>query len=158
MIQGVEIKKLKIIPDERGFLMEILRSDDPLFRKFGQIYMTGVKKGVAKAWHYHKLQDDFFVCVAGQALVVLYDGRNDSPTYGQVEEYRLAEPTSDGEHILLKIPAGVIHGFTAMDSDEARIINIPTELYNYKTPDEYRYPWDSPDIPYKWPPEVKIGG
>jgi len=30
MIKGVEIKKLKVIPDERGWLMEILRCDDDL--------------------------------------------------------------------------------------------------------------------------------
>jgi dTDP-4-dehydrorhamnose 3,5-epimerase-like enzyme len=28
MIDGVKIKRLKVIPDERGRLMEILRSDD----------------------------------------------------------------------------------------------------------------------------------
>ena len=30
MIEGVEIKKLKVIPDKRGFLMEMLRNDDKM--------------------------------------------------------------------------------------------------------------------------------
>ena len=38
MIDGVQIKKLKVVPDERGRLMEILRADDSLFSKFGQVY------------------------------------------------------------------------------------------------------------------------
>jgi dTDP-4-dehydrorhamnose 3,5-epimerase len=36
MIDGVAIKMLKVIPDERGRLMEILRSDDEIFTRFGQ--------------------------------------------------------------------------------------------------------------------------
>ena len=35
MIDGVMQKKLRVIPDERGRLMECLRSDDELFIKFG---------------------------------------------------------------------------------------------------------------------------
>lgn len=58
MIAGVIIKPLKLIPDDRGFLMEMLRADDPIFERFGQVYITGCKEGVAKAWHYHKEQTD----------------------------------------------------------------------------------------------------
>lgn len=158
MIQGVKIKELKVLPDERGFLMEILRSDDEIFEKFGQVYLTGVKRGVAKAWHYHKLQTDHFCCVFGQALVVLYDSREDSPTKGEVQEFILAEPEAEGQHLVLKIPLGVFHGFTATDCEEARVINIPTEKYDYQNPDEYRVPWNSPAVPYAWPKEVTRGG
>ena len=58
MIDGVQIKSLKFIPDERGRLMEILRCDDPMFSRFGQVYMTTTLPGVIKAWHYHRKQDD----------------------------------------------------------------------------------------------------
>ena len=35
LIDGVRTKTLRLIPDERGWLMEILRSDDPdYFQKF----------------------------------------------------------------------------------------------------------------------------
>lgn len=158
MIEGVKIKKLKIISDDRGFLMEILRNDDEIFQKFGQIYMTMVKRGIAKGWHYHKVQDDYVVCVSGKSLWVLYDTRKNSKTFGQVEEYVLAGPETEDKHILLKIPKGVIHGFTAVDCEQARVINIPTERYDYKNPDEYRYPWNSPKVPYQWPDYVKGGG
>ena len=69
MIQGVKIKELKLIPDDRGFLMEILRCDDEMYERFGQLYMTGCKRGVVKGWHYHKEQIDHFVCVFGRAMV-----------------------------------------------------------------------------------------
>ena len=54
MIHGVEIKQLRVIPDERGRLMEVLRCDDNIFNKFGQVYVTTAQPGVVKGWHYHK--------------------------------------------------------------------------------------------------------
>jgi len=159
MIQGVQIKELKVLTDDRGFLMEMLRADDPMFERFGQVYMTGCKLGVVKGWHYHKEQTDHFVCIQGRALVVLYDSRDDSPTKGAVEEYYLESPPQSAKPpIVLKIPPFVLHGFTAVDCDEARIINVPTLPYRYKDPDEFRFPWDSPDIPYRWPANVTRGG
>ena len=62
-INGVRIKKLKLIPDERGFLMEMLRDDDSIFKCFGQVYLTGARKGIDKAWHYPKKQIDNCICV-----------------------------------------------------------------------------------------------
>ena len=56
MIEGVKTKKLKVIPDERGRLMEMLRCDDDLFIQFGQAYLTTGYPGVVKGWHYHKKQ------------------------------------------------------------------------------------------------------
>jgi len=158
MIDGVEIKKLKVIPDKRGFLMEILRNDDSMFDQFGQAYMTGVKKGFTKAWHYHKDQIDRVTCVLGQALWVMYDARKDSKTYGEVQEVIMSDPTVDGEQIIVKVPAGVIHGFTAHKCDEARIVNVPNNKYDYDEPDEHRYQWDTNEIPYSWPEDVKDGG
>ena len=75
MISGVMVKQLKVIPDERGRLMEILRSDDEAFIKFGQVYMTTAYPGVIKGWHYHKLQTDNFAVVQGMIKLVLYDSR-----------------------------------------------------------------------------------
>ena len=75
MIQGVEIKKLKVMKDGRGKLMEILRSDDKIFAKFGQVYFTTAYPGTTKAWHYHKKQDDHFCCIAGKMRLALYDAR-----------------------------------------------------------------------------------
>src|SRR5581483_11119771 len=62
LIEGVKIKALKVLPDERGYLMEILRADDPLFSKFGQVYVSATYPGVVKAWHYHRVQVDNFAC------------------------------------------------------------------------------------------------
>ena len=146
MIEGVVLKKLKVIPDERGRLMEMMRSDDEFFEKFGQVYMTTAYPGVVKGWHYHKIQDDNMVIVKGMMKIVLYDGRKESKTYGQINEFFL------GEHnpCLLHIPKGVLHGFKCISETEAICINVPTEKYNYENPDEYRVDPHSKEIPYDW--------
>jgi len=146
LIEGVRLKNLKVIPDERGRLMEILRSDDEIFKKFGQVYMTTAYPGVVKAWHYHKLQDDHFAVLSGMMKVVLYDPREKSKTKGEVNEFII------GEHnpMLIKIPKFVYHGFKCISETEALVVNIPTEVYNYKTPDEYRLDPHTNEIPYDW--------
>ena len=146
LIEGVTVKKLNIIPDERGYLMEMLRRDWPEFMNFGQAYITAAYPGIIKAWHYHKLQWDHFVCVSGMARVVLYDPRKNSSTQGKVNVFHIGQINP----ILLKIPPEVYHGFTAEGKDTALIINLPTEVYNYQEPDEYRLPYDDPAIPYSW--------
>lgn len=146
MIDGVQVKQLKVIPDDRGFLMEMMRSDDPFFQKFGQVYLSVCNPGVVKGWHYHKIQTDHFVVVKGQGRVVLHDRRDDSPTRGETQELSMGERNP----ILVVIPPGVLHGITP-DGDEAcYLINTPTEPYDYETPDEYRVAFDDPAIGYDW--------
>ena len=146
MIQGVAIKKLKVIPDERGRLMEILRSDDPFFNKFGQIYLTTAYPGVAKAWHLHHQQVDNLTVVKGMAKFVLYDGRENSPTRGEINEFFV------GEHnpVLVSVPTDVYHGFKCISEDECLVINIPSEVYHPESPDEIRVDPHRSDIPYDW--------
>ena len=146
LIFGVYVKKLRVIPDERGRLMEILRSDDDCFTHFGQVYMTTGYPEVVKAWHYHTKQTDNFCVVQGMMKIVLYDSRSDSPSFGLVNEFFA------GEHnpILITIPSLVYHGFKTIGEKEAVLINIPTEVYDYTKPDEHRVPPDCKDIPYNW--------
>lgn len=146
MIDGVQVKKLRVIPDERGFLMEMLRSDDPLFKNFGQVYMTVGYPGVVKGWHYHLKQTDYFIAVKGMMKVALYDRREGSPTKGEVNEFFMG----DQNPILLVIPPEVAHGFKAVGTEPAFLLNVPTEVYNYDEPDEYRIPAHDNDIPYDW--------
>jgi len=146
MIEGVKTKQLKSIPDQRGRLMEMLRCDDEMFIKFGQVYLTTVYPGVVKAWHYHKFQYDNFVVPQGMVQIALYDSREDSPTQGEVNVFTV------GVHnpLLVHIPPMVYHGFKNIGIDEAMVINCPTEPYNYEEPDEYRLDAHAPDIPHDW--------
>ncbi len=145
-IQGVQLKDLKVIADARGRLMEILRKDDPIFKQFGQVYMTTVYPGVVKGWHYHKKQVDHFVCLVGMIKLVLCDLRENSETLGFINEFFL------GIHhpILVSVPPLVLHGFQGVGVEEAVVVNVPTELYNSRQPDEFRVDPHDNDIPYDW--------
>lgn len=145
-IEGVRIKALRVIPDERGWLMELLRSDDPFFEKFGQAYLSVIYPGVVKGWHFHKLQRDNLCVIKGMAKLVLCDQRDSSPTKGNIMELYIGELCP----MLVSIPPGIIHGMKGISAEPAYFINIPTELYNYTEPDEYRIDPHSPEIPYDW--------
>ena len=126
--------------------MEILRADDELFEKFGQVYMTTAYPGVVKAWHYHKLQTDNMAVIKGMMKVVVYDARKESPTYGEVNEFFLG----DHNFKLIQIPKMVYHGFKCIGREEAIVINVPTQPYSHEHPDEYRVDPYENDIPYDW--------
>jgi len=145
-IEGVKIKELKVHPDQRGRVMEILRRDDDLFEKFGQVYITTAFPGVVKAWHLHKKQSDHFCVIRGMMKVALFDDRADSSTKGLVNVFYMG----DHRTLLLRIPPGVYHGFQCIGTEEAIVVNCPTEPYNPDAPDEYRlHPHDN-HIPFDW--------
>ncbi|MGD8564367.1 MAG: dTDP-4-dehydrorhamnose 3,5-epimerase family protein [Desulfarculaceae bacterium] len=146
LIEGVRTKRLKVIPDQRGRLMEILRNDDEIFAGFGQVYLTTTLPGVVKAWHLHKLQTDNVVCVSGMIRLGLYDDRRDSSSFGLANEFFL------GVHnpLLVQIPPHVYHGWKCVSLEEALIINTVTEPYNAQSPDEYRLDPHDNHIPLDW--------
>jgi len=148
MIEGVMTRQLKHVTDERGWLTEILRSDWEQYKKFGQVYVTAGYPQVVKAWHMHKKQVDNMACIKGMMKLVLYDGRTKSKTKGEVNEFVIGERNP----LLVTIPTEVWHGFKTVSEDYAVLLNVPTELYNYKEPDEHRLPADSKEIPYDWKP------
>jgi dTDP-4-dehydrorhamnose 3,5-epimerase len=145
-IRDVKSKTLRVIPDERGWLMEILRADDAeFFTKFGQVYISATYPGAVKAWHYHRHQVDHFACLMGMVKLVLVDTRPDSPTNGAINEFFI------GTHnpMLVQVPRLVYHGWKCISTEPAIVVNVPTEPYNYTEPDEYRLaPHDT--LPYDW--------
>jgi len=145
-IDGVVIQPLKVVPDERGRLMEIMRRDDSFFSGFGQVYLSTVYPGVVKAWHYHRIQDDRFTCVRGMVKAVLYDDREGSKTRGSLNVIYVGEFNP----VLIVIPAGVYHGWKCVSDYEAYVINVPSEPYNREDPDEFRVDPHEGGIPYDW--------
>jgi dTDP-4-dehydrorhamnose 3,5-epimerase len=134
-IEGVKVKPLHRIADERGWLMEILRADEPgLFVKFGQVYVSATYPGVVKAWHFHRKQVDNFVCVAGMVKLVLIDTRVGSSTEGAVNEFFIG----DHNPALVQVPNLVYHGWKCISSEPSLVVNVPTEPYDHNEPDEYR--------------------
>lgn len=144
-IAGVVTRPLRVIADERGWLMEVLRRDDPMFKSFGQAYISATYPGVVKAWHYHEKQVDLFACVAGMVKLVLHDTREGSPTHGVTNEFVIG----DRNPMLVLVPNHVYHGWKCLGTVPALVLNVPTEPYDHESPDEFRLePHGS--LPYDW--------
>ena len=146
LIDGVRTKDLKVISDERGWLMEILRNDDEIFEKLGQIYISTVYPSVTKAWHSHKGISGNFVCVSGNIHIVIYDARKDSPTYGKINEFFIGEKNPK----LLHVPNGVFYGFKCVGEKTAYLLNVADIAWDPNNSDKVRLPANSEKIPYKW--------
>lgn len=145
-IEGVKVKQLVRHPDNRGFFEEILRDDDDLLRRFGQASLSMTYPGVIKAFHYHKRQDDLWFFPVGSAQVVLHDTREGSPTRGITQVLYAGEDNP----ILIVIPVGVAHGYRVLGPKPLMIVYFTTESYVAGNPDEYRIPWDDPEIGFDW--------
>jgi dTDP-4-dehydrorhamnose 3,5-epimerase len=145
-ISDVDIRDLKLLPNERGRLMEVQRADEPDFPGFGQAYVTSTYAGVIKAWYRHKTQIDQIVVVTGLLKLVLYDDRDGSPTNGVVQEIVLGDLAPR----LVRIPPGVWHGFQTIGGREAFVLHLNTVPFDPARPDEERLPSDSDLIPYSW--------
>lgn len=145
MIDGVVIKNLKRVVDERGWLMEILRADDELYTTFGQAYVSATYPGVVKAWHYHKAQIDHFACVAGMVKLVLVDTRPGSPTEGAVNEFFIGTLNP----LLVQVPNLVYHGWKCISEETSLVVNVPSVPYAYDDPDEFRIEAHG-TLPYDW--------
>ena len=144
MIDGVLIKPLRKIPDERGTIMHMMRIDDPEFERFGEIYFSAVYPGVIKGWHIHEEMMLNYAVIDGMIKLVLYDERDSSPTRGEIQEIFLGRDN----YCLVKIPPLVWNGFKGIGTERAIVANLATIPHR---PDEIKRldPFDK-RIPYNW--------
>ncbi len=143
-IDGVVVKSLKKIPDERGCICQMLRCDDPIFERFGEIYFSMVYPGAIKGWHLHEKMTLIYTVIQGMIKLVLYDDREDSPTKGNLKELFIGEEN----YCLVKIPAKIWNGFKGIGTKPAIVANCATLSHD---PDEIKRmePFTS-KIPYDW--------
>ena len=144
-IEGVIFKELVRHNDDRGFFEELIRVTDDFFEEgFGQLSHSFMYQNVIKAWHIHKTQVDWWYVSQGTLKVALFDMRESSKTYQTLTELTMGEY---GQHIILKIPAGVAHGCKVL-SGEAELFYITSKTYD--SHEEGRLPHNDPRIGYDW--------
>lgn len=144
LIEGVVITPLKKIPDERGMIMHMLRSTDPHFEEFGEVYFATAYPGVIKGWHEHTEQVQNYAVIVGMIKLVLFDNRPESKTYKQLMELFIGEDN----YQLVRIPTGVINGWKNIGLETAIVANcanMPHKLGEMK-----RYDPFGDRVPYKW--------
>jgi len=144
MIDGVIITKLKIIKDERGQVMHMLRSDNSIFKSFGEIYFSTVFKDVIKGWHLHKESYLNYTCVYGEVKLALIDKRQNSETFDKTQEIIL----SPKKYQLVTIPPNVWNGFKGLSKNESIIANCLSIPHNEN--EMVRKDFNDPYFKYNW--------
>ena len=150
-IKGVKFKQLTRFCDDRGWFEEVVRDDENLVSRFGQVSASKTNPGVIKAFHYHEKQDDLWFFPRGNARVVLHDLRENSQTMGITEQYFMGEDNPS----LLLIPKGVAHGYQVLGNEPVIITYLTTQSYDPKNPDEKRLDWNDKKINFNWEIENK---
>ena len=144
MIEGVLVKPLRQILDERGKIMHMIRNDDPDFVGFGEIYFSCIYPGIIKGWHLHKKMTLNYAVPFGIIKLVLYDDRNSSKTRGELQEIFLGPEN----YCLAQIPPFVWNGFKGVGTTPSIVANCSTIPHD---PNEIeRKNPEDPSIPYKW--------
>jgi dTDP-4-dehydrorhamnose 3,5-epimerase len=144
-IKDVIITKLKIIKDDRGSVMHMMRRDSVIFKSFGEIYFSTIFKDSVKAWHLHKETTLNYACVSGKVKLVLFDDRNKSSSKGVYEEIIL----SPKNYFLITIPPNIWNGFKGLDNGEsiiANCLNLPHDEKEMVREDplsvKFHYNWE----------------
>lgn len=149
---GVTVRELVLHTDDRGAVMEMYDPrwgwhPDPLVFT----YFFTIRPGWAKGWGMHKLHEDRHCLLNGEMKLVLYDSREESPTFGLVSEIYLTEK----RRCLVNIPAGIWHADENIGTVDLLTVNFPTIQYDHKSPDKYRLPLHTDLIPYRFHPSVR---
>jgi dTDP-4-dehydrorhamnose 3,5-epimerase len=146
-IDGVLRKSLDSRVDERGSFRELWRESwtgDLTSEPFVQANLSSSVTGVLRGLHFHLRQTDLWIVVGGAVHVALVDirallgGDDVEPTAADAK-------LSVGECLL--IPAGVAHGFWALEPLD--LIYLVTNEYD--DTDEHSFRWDDPTLQLHWP-------
>jgi dTDP-4-dehydrorhamnose 3,5-epimerase len=145
---GVTFRDAVTHIDDRGSVTELFdeRWDwhpDPLVFS----YVFTIRPKHVKGWGMHLEHEDRYFVLFGEMSIVMYDAREGSPTRGLVSTVVLSEY----RRRLMSIPTGVWHANHNIGDRDVVCINFPTRPYDHESPDKYRLPLDTEEIPYRWP-------
>lgn len=150
LIEGVETRQLRRYADERGWLMELYRTDEVAgVYHPAMTYVSMTRPGIARGPHEHIDQADYF-CFAGPSdfKVYLWDNRVESPTYRNM----MTLVGGESDPLVVIVPKRVVHAYKNVGEVEGLVINCPNRLFKgegKKEPvDEVRHESD-PSSPYR---------
>jgi dTDP-4-dehydrorhamnose 3,5-epimerase len=147
LLDGVRVKEVRNVPKSNGALTEVYRSDwglDAL--PVDQVFQVMLFPGAISAWHVHRFTTDRLFVNQGLIHIVLFDAREGSPTYGQLNEFRFGSLRP----ALVLLPPGVWHGIHNLAPEPSLILNLVDQAYRYEDPDHWRLPIKNPHIPYQF--------
>ena len=143
-LPGVRYGAIVRHADQRGSFRELWRAGDFPDEPFVQANLSSSAAGVLRGLHYHRRQLDYWVVASGRALVALVDVRpvaSEAADRAPVETHELAADD------WVVIPAGVAHGFLALEALE--LLYLVTNEFDGS--DELGFAWDDPAVGVPWP-------
>jgi len=156
-LRGVRFGSVSRHVDSRGSFREVWRASafpamDPAETgapagsepRFVQANLSTSAAGVLRGLHYHRRQLDYWTVTAGRALVALVDVRPLVEGGGPRAIVETRELATDDWVV---IPAGVAHGFLALEPLE--LLYLVTNEYDGS--DELGFAWDDPAVGVPWP-------
>jgi dTDP-4-dehydrorhamnose 3,5-epimerase len=156
-LRGVRFGSIARHGDGRGSFREVWRASvfpaiDPAEAgaptgtepRFVQANLSSSATGVLRGLHYHRRQLDYWTVTAGRALVALVDVRPLVEGNGPRAIVETRELAADDWVV---IPAGVAHGFLALEPLE--LLYLVTNEYDGS--DELGFAWDDPAVGVPWP-------
>lgn len=153
-LPGVACGRVTRHADARGSFRELWRASlfGPLDAAstgmpgaaFVQANLSTTARGVLRGLHFHRHQLDYWVVASGRAFVALVDVR---PLIAETGRAALVETRELGPDEWVRIPAGVAHGFLALEPLE--LLYLVTNEYDGS--DELGFAWDDPTVAVPWP-------
>ena len=149
-LPGVFLIEPGVFQDDRGFFLEVFRSDQ--FRELGlpdhfvQENHSGSHAGVLRGLHFQwqPPMGKLMRVTRGAAFLVAVDIRIGSPTLGQWHGCEVSE----SNRLQIWAPAGFARGFCAL-TDFTEVQYLCTGTYNAKH--ESGILWSDPEIGINWP-------
>jgi dTDP-4-dehydrorhamnose 3,5-epimerase len=145
-LPGVRYGRLTTHGDVRGAFTELWRASDAAAagESFVQANLSTSSPGVLRGLHLHRRQLDYWVVVGGRAFVALVDARG---PIGGAATAAIVETRELGLYEWVVIPAGVAHGFLALEA--LQLLYLVTNEYDGS--DELGFAWDDPAVAVPWP-------
>lgn len=128
MTMKLNIKKLDVKTDSRGWLAEIWRPEDVGGVPFGQLLVTTAHPGQTKGKHYHKRKREWYCVVAGRGKLTVTDRKTQ-----ETVEFEMGERNM----VSVEIPVGSFHSITNIGHDKMYLLAYTDESFNPSDPDVY---------------------
>jgi dTDP-4-dehydrorhamnose 3,5-epimerase len=141
----VTLTDLRVIADERGAVLHLLRCDAPDFTRFGECYFSEIVPGAVKGWKRHRAQTQNIAVPIGRVRMVTYDERETSAAARKVQVFELGRPDA---YRRVGIPPGIWYAFGCISIQSALLVNC-ADLPHDPSESETRALHD-PSIPYRW--------
>lgn len=126
-LDKLEVIKLEIKKDDRGWLTEILRGEK-ITKPFGQIFLSVAKPNITKGNHYHKRKTEWFCVIKGKANLILKD----------IDTNETKEiPLNEEEPTLVLIPPKVSHKIINLGETDLYLLAYVDETFNKEDPDTF---------------------